>query len=172
LGCDFQGGAVFRLSPTGSLTTLFVFQCTDVFALSCNDGTLDAGGLVVAGDGNLYGTSTAYSGGDSVAFMLTIAGDLTEIHRWSSFDGIPASPLTVGINGRLYGTGRATTGSGSFVYSMSTSGALTSLDTVSPAIPLENPSPLTEGQPGIFYSTADRSGPSAHGFVYRLNTNH
>src|ERR1700679_1161772 len=56
-------GTIFKMAPSGTLTTLHQF-CSQS---SCADGELPTAPLVKASDGNFYGTTYAggYYGGDS-----------------------------------------------------------------------------------------------------------
>ncbi len=55
-GCQSDGcGTVFKITPSGALTTLYSF-CSQS---SCADGGVPNAGLVQAADGNFYGTTTA-----------------------------------------------------------------------------------------------------------------
>ena len=64
-----DGGTIFTISPTGTLTTLYTF-CSRT---SCRDGSDPSGRLVQNTDGNFYGT-TAYGGahGDGTVFKLSV----------------------------------------------------------------------------------------------------
>jgi uncharacterized repeat protein (TIGR03803 family) len=53
-------GAVFKMTPQGTLTTLYSF-CSQP---SCADGVEPEAGLVQAADGNFYGTTSAGGGGN------------------------------------------------------------------------------------------------------------
>ena len=55
--CSSGCGTIFKLSPTGVLSTLYVF-CSQP---NCTDGATPHTVLVQAGDGDLYGTT--YYGG-------------------------------------------------------------------------------------------------------------
>jgi uncharacterized repeat protein (TIGR03803 family) len=54
-----SGGTIFKITPSGQLTTLYSF-CAQI---NCPDGQNPSAGLVQGTDGNLYGT-TAYGGGN------------------------------------------------------------------------------------------------------------
>lgn len=55
-GGFFQAGTIFKLDPSGQLTTLYSF-CTQ--PPNCADGDIPYAGLILDGQGNLYGTATA-----------------------------------------------------------------------------------------------------------------
>jgi uncharacterized repeat protein (TIGR03803 family) len=108
---QFNGcGTVFRITPSGELTTLYSF-CTRT---NCTDGTNPYAGLVEATDGNFYGT-THYGGdvtcnppqGCGTVFKITPAGILTTLRTFEGTgdDGdLPQASLIQGTNGSLYGT--------------------------------------------------------------------
>jgi uncharacterized repeat protein (TIGR03803 family) len=106
--CDVSRfcGTVFKLSPEGTLTTLYSF-CAHT---NCPDGKYPLGGLVQAIDGNFYGTtyqggSNACSGGCGTIFRLTPEGALTTLHSFDGNDGsYPYGGLLQATNGTFYGT--------------------------------------------------------------------
>jgi uncharacterized repeat protein (TIGR03803 family) len=96
-------GTVFKLTPTGSLTTLYIFPLTDL------DGSFPST-LVQGYDGGLYGTT--FLGGASnggAIFKITPAGELTTLYSFCSLancaDGAqPVGGLIQATNGNFYGT--------------------------------------------------------------------
>ena len=97
------GGTVFRISPSGVLTTLYSF----CYPPNCPDGSGPGGGLVQATDGNFYGTSGIGGGAqnDGTVFKLTPAGTLTTLHSFDETDGArPMGGLLQATDGNLYGT--------------------------------------------------------------------
>jgi uncharacterized repeat protein (TIGR03803 family) len=106
-GNSFGGGTVFRITPSGELTTLYGF-CAQEF---CGDGSgPESVGLVQATDGDFYGTTT--SGGANnfgTVFKITPGGALTTIYSFCSQsdcdDGAdPRGSLVQGSDGDFYGT--------------------------------------------------------------------
>ncbi|HEY6292396.1 MAG TPA: choice-of-anchor tandem repeat GloVer-containing protein [Terriglobia bacterium] len=105
LGGAAGGGTVFKLTPSGTLTTLYSFVCAPG---SCADGEFPGAGLVLATDGNLYGT-TNYGGpaGWGTVFRITPTGTLTTLHRFAGYPADGANPeaaLVQATNGKFYGT--------------------------------------------------------------------
>ena len=98
-------GTVFKITPAGTLTTLYNF-CSQA---SCTDGANPHEALIQATDGNLYGTtdSGGASGYGSV-FQVTLAGELTSLYSFCSQSGCPDGKLPNGLvqdtDGNLYGT--------------------------------------------------------------------
>jgi uncharacterized repeat protein (TIGR03803 family) len=102
LGGAFNNGSVFKVTPTGVLSTLYSF-CTQGTPPNCLDGEAPWGGLVQAGDGNLYGTNT-FGGpyGLGVVFKITAEGAESTVSAME--DAQPAGALIQAANGSLYGT--------------------------------------------------------------------
>jgi uncharacterized repeat protein (TIGR03803 family) len=119
-------GTVFKVTPTGTLTTLYSF-CAKT---KCTDGSVPFGGLVLGTDGNFYGTTSEGGisadpcGGDcGTIFKITPAGKLTTLHSFDSTDGItPYGPLVQSTNGKFYGTTQSGT-----VYSITSGGTFTTV---------------------------------------------
>ena len=119
-GTTYVGGAnnvgtVFKITPSGTLTTLYNF-CSQS---QCTDGAYPAAELVQATNGNLYGTTSAggaaatigYCGGGGcgTVFKITPSGTLTTLYSFCTqipcTDGsAPFAGLVQATNGILYGT--------------------------------------------------------------------
>ena len=98
-------GTVFKISPNGTLTTLYSFDFTD--------GANPSAGLVEGSDGNFYGTT--YNGGKygpvsdehyGTVFQISTNGSLTTLHFFTGgSDGAgPQGALVQGSDGNFYGT--------------------------------------------------------------------
>ena len=135
-GTTYSGGAsndgvVFKITPSGVLTTLHSFCQLS----GCTDGTLPIGGLVQGTDGNLYGT-TAGGGANNrgTVFKITSSGVLTTLYNFCSQEGCadgaqPFAGLVLATNGNFYGTtayGGANNNNGT-VFEITPRGALTTL---------------------------------------------
>ena len=115
VGC----GTVFKITPTGILTTLYDF-CSQP---GCADGAFpsgyQSGGLVQGTDGNVYGTT--YGGGTGTGcyfqgvngcgtiFKITPSGTLTTLYDFCSQPGctdgrVPFAGLVQATDGNFYGT--------------------------------------------------------------------
>jgi uncharacterized repeat protein (TIGR03803 family) len=97
-------GTIFRITPSGTLTTLYNF-CSQ---LNCTDGYGTYAGLLLAADGNFYGTSH-YGGahGDGTIFRITPGGAFTTLHAFTGYPNDGANPiggLMQATDGNFYGT--------------------------------------------------------------------
>jgi uncharacterized repeat protein (TIGR03803 family) len=138
------------------------------------DGSSPRAGLLQAGDGNFYGTTTAggtYGGG--TVFKITPGGTLTTLYSFCVKAGCPVYPwaaLVQGTDGNLYGT----TSSGGanpdgVIFTMTLAGKLTvlhSFDGSDGGAPYAKPIQATNG---IFYGTTAEGGVSNHGVVYSFS---
>jgi uncharacterized repeat protein (TIGR03803 family) len=106
-GCDGGCGTVFKITPAGTLTTLYNF-CSQA---NCSDGSDPVAGLIQASDGNFYGTTygdlQSQAGGS--IFKITPSGSLTTLYDFCSEvecldGGYPAAALVLGTDGNFYGT--------------------------------------------------------------------
>jgi len=103
-GNSTNNGTVFKITPGGSLTTIYSF--------SGPDGANPEGDLVQSGwNGNFYGLTFAggNSTGSGTAFQISPSGSLTTIYDFCSKtncnDGsYPQAPLTPDAFGSFYGT--------------------------------------------------------------------
>ncbi len=174
--CFDDCGTVFKITPSGTLTTLYDF-CSQP---NCADGDSPSGGLMQATDGNLYGT-TFYGGanGQGTIFKITPAGALTTLYSFCAQSGCsdgfnPEATLVEGTDGDFYGT---TSSGGSraagTVFKITPSGHLTTLHTFcSQPNCTDGSSPnyngLVQATDGNFYGTAPSGGNNAGGTVYEI----
>jgi len=169
-GANGDYGTVFKITPSGTLTTLYSF-CSQS---GCTDGANPEAGLVQATNGDLYGTT--YDGGaqgDGTVFRTTPSGKLTTLYSFCAqtncADGVnPVAGLVQTAKGDFYGTtkfgGAYNAGT---VFQIAPSGTLTTLysfcaqencpDGQSPA------SGLLQASNGNFYGTTTRGGAHHNG---------
>src|ERR1019366_5707745 len=123
---------VFKITPSGTLTTLYSFCSRS----GCTDGSEPYyAGLIQAANGDLYGT-TSRGGAPprlGTVFKITPGGTLTTLHTFCSQtncpDGaLPAAGLAQAANGDLYGTTQGgETHRWGTVFKITPSGTLTTL---------------------------------------------
>jgi len=95
-GTTFYGGAqgagtVFKISASGTLTTLHSFCAQS----ECSDGYYPTGALIQATDGDFYGTTEAGGAqGYGTVYKLTSSGTLTTLHSFDLSDGGTRKPVS------------------------------------------------------------------------------
>jgi uncharacterized protein (TIGR03437 family) len=91
-----SGGTVFKVTPSGTSTTLCSFQATTTYSYN------PEGGLVQGADGNFYGTTPPNPGDDDgTLFVCTPGGTLTTLAT-GNFG--PNGRLVQATDGNLYGS--------------------------------------------------------------------
>jgi uncharacterized repeat protein (TIGR03803 family) len=104
-GTAIQGGTnnlgvVFKLTPTGTVTVLHSFT-------GSGDGASPYGGLVLASDGNYYGTTSQAAAGSGCGTIFRISsGNFQTIYTFPSDGSLGCNPqatLVQHTNGILYG---------------------------------------------------------------------
>ncbi len=162
-------GTVFKITPTGALTTLHRFSGT-----AGGDGARPRR-LIQGNDGNFYGTTRR--GGTSnvgTVFQITPAGVLTILHSFNSSDGDgPQAGLIQGNDGSFYGTTSAGGQSGhGTAFKITAAGVLTTLHSFPSEFPqlngLDPEAGLTQGSDGNFYGTTYGGGAAGVGTVFKM----
>src|ERR1017187_10302117 len=179
-------GTVFRISPSGTFTSLYSF------AGYPNDGAQPQAGLVQGSDGNFYGTtydggstncSTIYGAGCGTVFRISPSGTETTLYSFGSSptDGVnPQAGLVQGSDGNFDGTtfaGGVTSTNCEYCYGYGTvfrispSGTFTSLYSFgnSPTDGFEPQAGLVQGSDGNFYGTTSGGGTYGGGIVFRIS---
>lgn len=161
-------GAVFAAGVT--LTTVHNF------AGPTTDGSNPRSPLLLAADGNYYGTTS--EGGtksDGTVFKLAWNGTLTILHDFAGADGAaPHAGLIQGSDGMLYGTCSSGTGSAAngTVFKISTTGILKTLHMFTGANNdgADPEGGVVEGNDGNYYGTTAGGGIEGWGMTYKLSS--
>jgi uncharacterized repeat protein (TIGR03803 family) len=171
---NFGCGTVFKITLSGTLTTLYSF-CPDLQS-NCTDGQVPTAALVQGTDGNFYG-STLFGASGSTVFKITPSGALTTL----STVGFAPNALIQATDGNFYGTTQATgsnANNGGTIFVMTPSGAVTTLYTFcskSGCADGANPAAaLVQGTDGNFYGTTRAGGnciPPGCGTVFKVTPN-
>lgn len=169
LGGANNYGTVFKLTSTGTLTTLYSF-CAQA---SCTDGEYPEGVLAQDSAGNFYGTT--YSGGasdDGTVFKLTQDGVLTTLHTFSGLDGALPTGGLIAANGAFYGTAQANgvNGEGT-VFKITSTGTFTTLYSFcSQTNCTDGTTPVgwMVDVSGNFYGTTQSGGANGQGTVFKM----
>jgi uncharacterized repeat protein (TIGR03803 family) len=123
---DTSCGTVFKMTPAGSLTTVFTFDCN-----KNNDPDGEEPGELLQGhDGNFYGVT--FFGGpndEGSVFKLTPDGSMTLLAAFDGSNGTSPVGIMQGTDGNFYGT---TYGGGNqygygTIFKMTPTGGLTTL---------------------------------------------
>jgi uncharacterized repeat protein (TIGR03803 family) len=172
--CSQGCGTIFKITPSGTLTTLHSFDSTD--------GAEPTAGLAQGTDGNFYGT-TDYGGANNqgTVFKITPSGTLTTLYSFCSqtncTDGSVPLGLVQATDGNFYGTtfsngSNGPTGSGT-AFSITPSGTLTTLysfcsqtNCTDGQFPFAG---LVQATDGNFYGTTSMGGTNNEGTVFSLS---
>ncbi|MGA2591657.1 MAG: choice-of-anchor tandem repeat GloVer-containing protein [Bryobacteraceae bacterium] len=177
-GGTSNNGVVFKITPSGTLTTLYNF-CVQS---SCTDGKNPSAGLIQATNGDLYGTTWgggAANGG--TVFKITPTGTLTTLYNFCSQSGCadgeyPSSGLVQATNGELYGS-TSYGGSGGLygtVFKITPTGTLATLHSFlcAPSGACTDgygpTAALIQATDGSLYGTTSRGGARYAGTVFRI----
>jgi len=191
-GTTYDGGSgaygtVFKITPGGTLTTLYSF----CYQTSCAGGANPSVGLIQAANGDIYGTSLGgiYSAscllGCGTVFKITPAGMLTTLYSFCSqagcTDGQGPSSLVQAGNGDLYGTTAAggianvscTYGGCGTIFKITSTGTLTTVYSfcsnggacTDGFAPLGG---LVQAASGNLYGTTAAGGAHDHGTIFKI----
>jgi uncharacterized repeat protein (TIGR03803 family) len=167
-------GTVFRVSPSGSYTSLHSFIGRP------SDGATPYAGPVQGRDGNFYGTTQeGGASGDGTVFRIGPGGTYTTLYSFvgSPTDGAsPYAGLVQGPDGNFYGTtGYGGTKGHGTVFRISPGGTIKVLYSFAGS-PTDGGAPngLVQGSDGNFYGTTSEGGTSTNcvfgcGTVFRIN---
>ena len=169
-GTTFAGGTngvgvVFKMTPAGTLTTLWRFN-------GITDGSKPLAGLVQGPNGNFFGTT--FAGGDhglGTIFTITPSGSLTTLYSFTgSTDGAnPAGSLVLGSNNRFFGTASAGGNGTGAVFRVGMGGGLTPLYNFMGSGDGGFPEAgLILGSDGNFYGTTASEGAGGGGTVFKM----
>ncbi len=164
-------GTVFKITPAGTLITLYSF-CSQA---DCADGWSPYTGLVQGRDGNFYGT-TVYGGnnncylGCGTIFKITPAGTLATLYSFDGSQGTyPSAPPVQGSDGNFYGTTMwgGAYGAGT-VFKVTPAGMLTTLHNFDGSDGLRPGAGMIQATDGNFYGTTDAGGTYGDGTVFKI----
>ncbi len=157
-----ESGNIFKLTPEGDLTNLLDFD-------GSNGNGPNFGGLILASDGNFYGTSEGGGLGRGTIFKLTRDQTLTTVLVFNRANGANPAGLIEGSDGYFYGTTKAggEYGDGT-LFRMTRDGVLTTLINFDGRNGQEPQAGLLEGSDGNFYGTTIRGGSTDLGTVFEL----
>ena len=163
-------GTVFKMTPSGSVTTLYSFT-------GGADGMSPRAGLTQASDGTLYGTTSRGANGAGTVFKITPTGSLTVVYAVPADRVVgPLSEVVEGRDRNLYFTTVGGAPNFGTIVKLSPSGAATILRQFVPDTPggfFPATAPL-QAADGNFYGTtmqgasSNPDAPDSVGSVYRM----
>ena len=161
-------GTVFKITPGGTLTSLFQFN-------NATNGANPVAGLVQGNDGNFY--ATTLNGGTALrgtVFQITPAGTLTTLYNFSGVlnGGNPGAGLVQGSDGNFYGStrGGGTLDAG-MAFKITSAGTLNWLFSfVGEPDDDGGASTLVQGSDSNFYGTTFGGGERSKGTVFAFNS--
>ncbi len=160
-------GTVFKITSTGTLTTLHSFNNT-------TDGYYPYGGLVQGITGDFFGTTTGGPGANfGTVFKINSKGVYTLLHTFINSDGWePEGALIAASNGKFYGTTVRGGASGlGEVFTITSAGAFTLLHSfASVSEGYEPVAGLIQASDGNFYGTTVGGGTFGQGNVYEMTS--
>jgi uncharacterized repeat protein (TIGR03803 family) len=176
-----NGGTVFRITPQGTLTTIYNFCAL----AGCSDGSSPSGYLALGTDGNFWGV-TQLGGAHSIGtiFKITPAGSLTTMYSFCALSSCPdgAQPvggITAAIGGNYFGTALegGANGNAGTVFKITPNGRFTLLHSFCASAGCADGSfpyaglaqePVTDGQ---FYGVAESDGSFSRGTLFKITPN-
>lgn len=161
------GGTIFRITPTGTLTTLYSFACSPQGVCPQGDGLVT--GVTFGSNGNLFGAANwggSFNAG--TLFQLNRSGQLSVFYN---FTGSPNSPhvngLTLASDGTLYGTNAGSAFVPRTIFKVTESGSVGQLYSFSGS---DYPyAPVIQGTDGNLYGSVT-SNTIGGGWLYQITT--
>ena len=159
-------GSVYKVTPDGTVSVFYSF-CS---LAQCADGFLPYAPLLLAADGNFYGTTG--SGGTTnhgTIFKLTSSGTLTTLYSFCPAVGCqdganPSGPLVQGFDGNIYGTAGT-------IFKVTPGGAFTAMHTfcsLSNCADGNVPLGLFLARDGTFYGVTQQGGAQLQGTIFHF----
>lgn len=171
MGGEGYAGSIFRITTSGSFSTLASFEIDYI------NGAHPGSSLLLASNGLFYSTTAdggfvykegRLASGFGAVFAVTLTGELSTVYALNGTTGSVGGLITAS-DGNFYGT---TAGGGSnndgTIFRITKEGALTELFSFSRtngAAPLAG---LRQGSDGAFYGTAAAGGSRAAGTIFKI----
>jgi uncharacterized repeat protein (TIGR03803 family) len=178
-GNSTGSGTIFKITPTGALTTLYNF-CSKT---NCADGSRPLAGLVQARDGSFYGTTEGGTTENGTVFRFTSTGQFKTLYTFCTVSGCldgntPYGPLVVTAKGTVYGTasggGQGAEGNGGTVFEITSTGTFSVIYRFCSVTNCDDgagpQSGLILGTDGKLYGSTDEGGFNGKGTVFRLTS--
>ncbi len=155
--CTIGCGTIFRITPTGTLTTLYTFCSQGSCPYDAPDGAHPLAALVQGADGSFYGTTQAGGStgnncifGCGTVFKVSRSGTLTTLHVFDG-DGVYPGQIVQALDGNFYGVSAGT------IFRMSPGGAFATLYSFS-ITDGDLPTGLMQATDGNLYGVTSQGG--------------
>jgi uncharacterized repeat protein (TIGR03803 family) len=166
-GGSLGHGTIYKITPGGTLTTLYQFDGII--------GSQPSAQLTQGTDGNFYGTTLVGGpSGAGIVFRMTPAGKLTSLHNFDITHGNqPESSLLQGTDGNFYGTaGSGGTTNGGAIFKITPAGVFTILHYMNGTTDGNQPSAgLIQATDGNLYGATTSGGSSNLGTIFEVTPN-
>jgi uncharacterized repeat protein (TIGR03803 family) len=155
-------GTIFEMTPDGQVTTLYSF-CSQLKGRICTDGQLPRSGLILAANGNFYGT-TVQGGANNFGtfFEIMPGGQLTTLYSFCSQscpEGLLPNGLVQAVDGKFYGTTQSGgAGGGGTIFAITPAGKLTVIHSFEDATGSVPAATLLQATNGYLYGTTASGG--------------
>jgi uncharacterized repeat protein (TIGR03803 family) len=169
-GTSFGGGTssdgtIYKINPTSPFAFTVVYNFS-----SSSAGIHPEAGLLLAQDGNYYGTTATGPNGGGAIFQMTPAGQVTFVYQFPGTTDFCNSPLIQDKSGNFYGStfDGGAHGAG-YAFKMSSTLQVTVLHQFD-ANDGGDPNTLVLGPNGNLYGTTYAGGSAARGNIFELST--
>lgn len=156
-------GTIFKITGSGTLTTVHSFDGTD--------GEAPYAGLIQSVDGRLYGTTVSGgANGDGTVFVITARGTLTTLHSFAGTDGqFPYAALLEASSTNFFGitSGGGANGDGT-VFKITGNGTLTTLHSFDGNDGGAPYAALVQVGNGTLFGATTQGGVNSDGTVFKI----
>ncbi len=156
-------GSVYKLTPTGTATTLHTFT-------NGADGSYPYWPPIEAANGVLYGT-TQDQIASSTAYSITASGTFTTLHTFTGSDGQSVNGLVQGTDGNFYGSSQSGGANNlGVIFKMTATGAVTVLHSFAGSDGAVGRWNLLQAKDGNFYGVTLNGGANGAGVIYKITS--
>lgn len=164
-------GVAYSVTSEGTLTRIHSFCGSK----GCKDGSQPTGPLLLATDGDAYGTDpTGGAYGFGMIFKISKQGAFSVFYSFCAEGGdcpdgeAPGGGLIQAADGNFYGVTTQGLGNSGEVYKITPSGVLTVLHTFNSSDGSQPEAPPIQATDGKFYGTTQSGGTSPYGTAYTM----
>jgi uncharacterized repeat protein (TIGR03803 family) len=159
-------GTIYKIGPD------IPHPFASVYSFTASTGIFPHARLLLAQDGNYYGTTeTGGPGGAGTVFQMTPAGQVTSIYQFPGASDYCDAPLIQDENGNFYGvTIDGGTYGGGYAFKMSSNFQVTILHQFGKGKDASSPNGVVLGPNGNLYGTTGFGGSKDQGAIFEVST--